>query len=233
MAVPTPDDRLIRQQQGGRPRIPSGITPDHFLQITGILEKIREDIESELTALGAKDDEKPKELHIRLNESGKPFPLPIFAGWVESKDVKEKREEWNHPHPGLHRFGHGVYSEIYGEAINYANNSDLKKHFRYRNWEISELLEKRADEKATDPKAGNLFQTCLAIVAQGRAVGTLVVGFKKQPPLLDKAQEVLREWARGESAGSLKDERKILLQFLDRFELGGPRLQDSDWWKFI
>ena len=38
---------------------------------------------------------------------------------------KETRRDWNHPDPGLHRFGDDVYSEIYGEALNYANNPIL------------------------------------------------------------------------------------------------------------
>ena len=63
-----------------------------------------------------------KRFHIRLNESDKPFPLPIFAGWVESEDVQQAREDWNHPDPGLHRFGDDIYSEIYGEALSYAND---------------------------------------------------------------------------------------------------------------
>ena len=73
-----------------------------------------------------------------------------------------------------------------------------RNHFRYRDWDASEILEKRAGEKATDPKCGNRFQTCLAMVAEGRAVGTFVVGFQNKPPLslLGIAQRVLREWAR-------------------------------------
>ena len=100
MAVGKLDEkpRLIRQQDGKRLRIPGGITPEHFLAITNILKEILRDIENELGALRAsrgeayKDEEKPKELHIRLNESDKPFPLPIFAGWVESEDVRAARQ---------------------------------------------------------------------------------------------------------------------------------------------
>ena len=234
MAVSTfvPKDRLIRHQPG-RMRIPGSITVEDFLAITNLLREILQDIDNELGALGAKNDEKPKELHIRLNESDKPFPLPIFAGWVESEDVQQTRQDWNHPHPGLHRFGDDVYSEIYGEALNYAD-ADPKEHFRYRDWARSELLEKRAGEKATDPKAGNTFQTCLAMVIEGRATGTLVVGFRGRPndQLLQRAQQVLGEWAREDYPKS-SPRRGSLIDFLKKFEIGGPRLKDSGWWKLI
>lgn len=233
-------DRLIRYQPGrSRPRIPGGITPTHFARITDLLRLILSDMEREIetelrkprkTHRRYNGDVRPKELHIRLNESDKPFPLPLFVGWVEADDVRRAREAWNHPDPGLHRFADDVYSEIYGEAFRYANNPNRAQHFRYRDWDnekLPEILEKRAGEKATDPKAGNRFQTCLAIIAQGRAVGTLVVGFRKKPPdsLLRIAQNVLREWA----IGSANDERNALLNFLNGFDLGGPRLKDSDW----
>jgi hypothetical protein len=220
-----PRARLIRRQDGRRNRIPGGITPEHFMEITTILRDILQDIDAEV------GEEKPKELHIRLNESDKPFPLPIFAGWVESNDVQEARQDWNHPDPGLHRFGDDVLSEIYAEAFRYANHQNKDEHFRYRDWGQNELLEKRAGEKATDPKAGNNFQTCLAIVAQGRAVGTLVVGFRRRPDAasLGRAQELLREWARE----PINDNRRALLNFLNDFDLGGPHLDNSDWVKQI
>jgi hypothetical protein len=234
MAVSTfvPKDRLIRHQPG-RMRIPGSITVEDFLAITNLLREILQDIDNELGALGANNDEKPKELHIRLNESDKPFPMPIFAGWVESEDVQQTRQDWNHPHPGLHRFGDDIYSEIYGEALNYAD-ADPKEHFRYRDWARSELLEKRAGEKATDPKAGNTFQTCLAMMIEGRATGTLVVGFRRRPndQLLQRAQQVLGEWAREDYPKS-SPRRNSLIDFLKKFELGGPRLKDSGWWKLI
>jgi len=228
--------RLIRNQLGRSMRIPGGITPEDFLEITKILRIILGDIDSELGALrgGAyKDDERPKELHIRLNESDKPWPLPIFAGWVESDDARERRRDWNHPDPGLLRFGDDVYSEIYGEAFRYANDVDPNNHFRYRDWELAEMLEKRSGEKATDPKAGNRFQTCLAIVIDDLVTGTLVVGFRRRPDdqLLKKTQALLKEWARERDPKS--DKRGGLISLLKKFELGGPRLGDSDWVKLI
>jgi len=233
-----PDDGRLIRHQPGRMRIPGSITVEDFREITRILGNIRQDIEDELAKLlggACPDDQKPKELHIRLNESDKPFALPIFAGWVESDDVRKTREEWNHPHPGLHRFGDDVYSEIYGEALNYANIDN--EHFRHRDWDsqpVPEILDKRAGEKATDPKAGNRFQTCLAMVIDGLATGTLVVGFRHRPDkaLLDKTHEVLEQWAREDKPKS-PPQRNSLIDFLKKFELGGPQLKDSNWWALI
>jgi hypothetical protein len=240
MAISTfvPKDRLIRRQDVKRMRIPGSITPEDFLEITRILRQILQDIDSEIRTLrgaACQEDDRPKELHIRLNESDKPFALPVFAGWVESDDVRKTREEWNHPHPGLHRFGDDVFSEIYGEALNYANIDN--EHFRYRDWDsqpVPEILDKRAGEKATDPKAGNRFQTCLAMVIDGLATGTLVVGFRRKPDqaLLDKTHEVLEQWAREDRPKSPPD-RNSLINFLQKFELGGPQLKDSNWWALI
>lgn len=226
------NDRLIRHQPGRRNRIPGGITPEDFLEMTRLLTEIREDIDNELKALLGKqydkDKHEPKEVHIRLNESDKPFPLPIFAGWVESDDVRDRRQDWNHGHPGLVRYGDDVYSEIYGEAFRYANHPIAEEHFRHRDWGAGEILEKRSAEKATDPKSGNTFQTCLAIVIDAHAVGTLVVGFRERLSDLNwlkKTQEILREWARDPKSSK----RARLIDTLRKFELGGPHLDHSNW----
>ena len=236
MAVGTVDKkaRLIRHQGGRRNRIPGGITPQDFLDINIILDDILRDIDTELGNLRVSrkenylDDERPKELHIRLNESDKPWPFPVFVGWVESEDVRERRQDWNHGHPGLVRFGDDVYSEIYGEALRYANHPDRKEWFRWRDWGAGEILEKRSGEKATDPKSGNTFQTCFAMVIDDHAVGTLVVGFRQKPDddLLKKTQETFEEWGRSPKL----TRRNRLIEFLkNKYELGGPRLNDSDW----
>ena len=236
MAVDKVNDkaRLMRNQAGRRMRIPGGITPEDFLKITKILQTILQDIDSELKKLRGKafkDDERPKELHIRLNESDKPWPLPIFAGWVESDDARQRRQDWNQPDPGLLRFGDDVFSEVYGEAFRYASNPNPENHFRYRDWAAGEILEKRSGEKATDPKAGNTFQTCLAMVIDEIVTGTLVVGFRRRPDdqLLQRTQVVLREWAREPKS----KKRHGLIDFLDKFQLGGPPLKNSNWARLL
>ena len=72
------------------------------------------------------------------------------------------------------------------------------------------------------------------MVIEGRATGTLVVGFRGRPndQLLQRAQQVLGEWAREDYPKS-SPRRGSLIDFLKKFELGGPRLKDSGWWKLI
>jgi hypothetical protein len=42
----------------------------------------------------------------------------------------------------------------------------------------------------------------------------------------------LREWAREDAAKSAA-QRSSLINFLKKFELGGPRLQALNWWALI
>ena len=210
--------------------IPGGITLDDFREIQKLLAEIFQDIKKNTGG------SEPQELHMRLNESEKPWPLPIFVGWHE--DSPDNRIHYNHPHPALWRFGDDVLSEVYAEAINFADEEEGDKAFQYRDWTI-EMGEKRAGERATDPKAGNNFQTCLAIVINDtprvpegevqtfrRAVGTLVLGFRQKPngDVLTKAHQIMREWALEKVAKI--DRRGGLIAWLKReFDLGGPLLR--------
>jgi hypothetical protein len=222
---------------GKRP-VPGGITLKDFSQIQEFLADIFQDIEQNTGRTG-----KPQELHMRLNESEKPWPLPIFVGWHEAAPEKfgeNKRMQFNHPHPALWRFGDDVLSEVYAEAINFADEEG-DRAFQYRDWNI-EMSEKRAGERATDPKAGNLFQTCLAIVIDGeqprvpvkdeatafrRAVGTLVLGFREKPAgdMLSKAHEIMREWALEKVAKTDAKRGKLIAWLKQDFDLGGPLLR--------
>jgi hypothetical protein len=234
------DDRINRNRNRSLPKklpIPGGINLDDFRTIQTYLEEMFADIEDEIGQTGL-----AQELHIRLNESEKPWPLPIFVGWYEAKGAEYRRTEFNHPHPALWRFGDDVLSEVYAEALNFADEEG-DQAFQYRDW-TNEMGEKRAGERATDPKAGNLYQTCLAIVIDNeeprvvpsgpgepstfsRAVGTLVLGFKKKPDddLLDKAHQTMREWAL-EKVPKTDAKRGELIEWLKtKFDLGGPLLR--------
>jgi hypothetical protein len=231
-------ERINRNKRLSSKRpIPGGITLDDFREIQRYLEIIFQDIEHATGPNG-----RPKELHMRLNESEKTFPLPIFVGWYEAAGVAEKRMQFNHPHPALWRFGDDILSEVYAEAINFADEEG-DKAFQYRDWSI-EMGEKRAGERATDPKAGNLYQTCLAIVIDNekprvvgkgelatfrRAVGTLVLGFRERPDddVLDKAHQIMREWAI-ERVHKTDAKRGELIAWLTKeFDLGGPLLRPT------
>ena len=225
-----------RRLSSKRP-IPGGITLDDFRTIQTYLADIFQDIETETGRTGL-----PQELHMRLNESEKPWPLPIFVGWYEAAGVDDKRMQFNHPHPALWRFGDDVLSEVYAEAINFADEEG-DNAFQYRDWNI-EMGEKRAGERATDPKAGNLYQTCLAIVIDNemprvvqrvkgepatfrRAVGTLVLGFRRKPDgdVLNRAHQTMREWAI-EKVDKTNTRRRGLIEWLKKeFDLGGPLLR--------
>jgi len=231
-------ERINRNKRLSSKRpIPGGIRLDDFREIQRYLEIIFQDIEHATGPNG-----RPKELHMRLNESEKPWPLPIFVGWYEAAGVAEKRMQFNHPHPALWRFGDDVLSEVYAEAINFADQEG-DRAFQYRDWSI-EMGEKRAGERATDPKAGNLYQTCLAIVIDNerprvvppgpgepaafrRAVGTLVLGFRQKPAgdVLNKAHQTMKEWAI-EKVDKTDARRGGLIKWLKKeFDLGGPLLR--------
>jgi hypothetical protein len=231
-------ERINRKRRSSTKRpIPGGITLDDFRTIQIHLADIFQDIENETGGTGL-----PQELHMRLNESEKPWPLPIFVGWHEAAGVDDKRMQFNHPHPALWRFGDDVLSEVYAEAINFADEEG-DNAFQYRDWNI-EMGEKRAGERATDPKAGNLYQTCLAIVIDNemprvvqrvkdepttfrRAVGTLVLGFRQKPDgdVLNRAHQIMREWAI-EKVDKTDARRRGLIEWLkNEFDLGGPLLR--------
>jgi hypothetical protein len=230
------DGRIIRNRRVSKKRpIPGGITLADFNKIQTFLADMLEDIEDGTGRTGMS-----KELHIRLNESEKPWPLPIFVGWHEAPGAGDKRVEFNHPHPALWRFGDDVLSEVYAEALNFADEEG-EKAFQYRDW-TSEMGEKRAGERATDPKAGNLYQTCLAIVIDNekprcakpnesatfrRAVGTLVLGFRKKPDgeLLRGAHQIMREWALDGITKAHARRGKFLEWIKEEFDLGGPLLR--------
>ncbi|HEY7301108.1 MAG TPA: hypothetical protein VH684_24740 [Xanthobacteraceae bacterium] len=230
--------RINRNQRLSSKRpIPGGITLEDFGRIQRYLEDIFLDIENGTGQTGL-----PQEIHMRLNESEKPWPLPVFVGWYEAAGVEGRRMRLNHPHPALWRFGDDVLSEVYAEAINFADEEG-DRAFQYRDWN-SEMGEKRAGERATDPKAGHLYQTCLAIVIDHetprvvppgtdepatfrRAVGTLVLGFGRKPDddVLSRAHQIMREWAL-ETADKTDTRRGGLLEWLkNEFDLGGPLLR--------
>jgi len=210
---------------------------DDFATIQKYLAEMFQDIENETDRSNL-----PQELHLRLNESEKPWPLPIFVGWHETRGAAERRVRFNQPHPALWRFGDDILSEVYAEAIHFADEEG-EKAFQFRDW-TRELGEKRAGEKATDPKAGNLYQTCLALVIDNeaprvvqpaagepttfrRAVGTLVLGFKEKPngDLLNRAHQIMREWAL-ETVAKTDRRRSGLIDWLKKeFDLGGPLLR--------
>ena len=214
-------------------KVPGGITVEDFMELRAILMRVLEEMSSRLKVMRAQEVDMPKEVHVRLNETGKDYAYPIFVGWVEDKKLAEKRTSKNHPDPGLYRFGDDVLSNVYADAFKKADKP-YPDYFQYRDWE-TQMDDKRPGEKATDPKSGNLYQTCLGIVVDEgkryRVVGTLVVGFPQKPRtrLIQGVHNVLRIWGRPPSLHENRRQAPTfespLLTFLKRYELGGRILK--------
>jgi hypothetical protein len=212
-------------------KIPGSITPEDFMELRKILTRVLEDMGAQVKSAGALESEMPKEVHVRLNETGKDYPYPLFVGWVEDKKLAEKRSLKNHPDPGLYRFADDVLSNVYAEAF---WSADKGNYFQWRDWE-TQMDDKRPAEKGTDPKSGNLYQTCLGIVVdegkQYRVVGTLVVGFAAKPRarIIQSVHGTLRLWGRPPSLQETRRRTSVfespLLTFLMRYELGGRILK--------
>jgi hypothetical protein len=69
------------------------------------------------------------------------------------------------------------------------------------------------------------------MVIDGIVTGTLVVGFRRRPDeqLFRRTQALLREWAREPKS----KKRRELIDFLKKFELGGPHLENSNWARLL
>jgi hypothetical protein len=201
-------------------KIPGGVMPRDFLEISSHLERIlnelRDEVRGDPALKGTCEDHMPKEVHMRLNVSDTDQSLSVFVGWVEDEELKRRRIAKNEPDPGLYRFGDTAGSLIY-ECCVRTHKAD---HFEERDWR-SQLQEKRPEEKALAAKAGLMYQRAYGImIADGsdcHCVGTLNVGFFQKPPdrVLEKVHHKMREWA--------QQPGKPLLAILKAdYELGGP-----------
>ena len=229
------DERIYRNRRLSKKRpIPGGITLDDFRKIQKYLADIFQDIDQNTGRTGS-----PRELHMRLNESEKPWPLPIFVGWHEALN-KNGRMQFNHPHPALWRFGDDVLSESTRKPL----ILPMRKATRHFSTEIGvETWQKK--ELAKEPptqRRETYSRRALRLVIENEtprvpvngetgvfrcAVGTLVLGFEKPPAgdLLNKAHEIMRAWAL-EKVAKTDPKRGALIAWLKQeFDLGGPLLR--------
>lgn len=155
-------------------------------------------------------------VNMRLNETGRQDPAPVFVGWVEDETLRKRRRDRREPDPGFTRFGDTVAAKEYTETIS------AKGVIQDRDWR-ERLHEKSPEQKALVPRAGVMDQKLIGIIAQEgnvrRCVGTLNLGFRKRPDAqaVQKAEKVMRHWA--------QDQNSKLVTFLKtNFQLGGPTL---------
>lgn len=184
-------------------KIPAGVTPDHFMDIRKMLLRV-------LKETGA------KRVNMRLNESGKEEPSPVFIGCVEDEDMARKRVAMNEPDTGLFRFGDKEHAVVYNECVSAGRRGRMTE----RDWK-SQLAEKSPNAKFLGPRLGAMHQKFVGItVGNGkgyRCVGTLTAGFSRKPGASagPTARRVMRKWAQSPRSELVQYLRKHLL-------LGGP-----------
>lgn len=164
-------------------KIPAGITPEMFLEVSNLLIKALKDLESV----------KGGWVTTRLNETGRKDPSPMFVGWVEHKDLEAKRIQRNEPDPGLFRFGDDHYSKIYEECLQ--NPGSVRK----RNWNVDKP---ELTGKTLDIKAGIMHRRSIAVKVDGGYVGTLNAGFFEDPG--DTADSTMNRWAQSPNSELVK-----------------------------
>ena len=148
-------------------KIPAGVTPDHFMDIRKMLLRV-------LKETGA------KRVNMRLNESGKEEPSPVFIGCVEDDDMARKRVAMNEPDTGLFRFGDKEHAVVYNECVSAGRRGRMTE----RDWK-SQLAEKSPNAKFLGPRLGAMHQKFVGITVDNgrgyRCVGTLTAGFSRKP----------------------------------------------------
>jgi len=188
-------------------KIPGGITAEDFLTISKHLR-------------GVLKETNAKQVVLRLNETGKDEPAPVFVGWVEDPELTEERLEKNEPDPGLFRFADTTPSTTYDKC--FRNGGDPNE----RNWKLpSHLKERKPKELGQASKAGVNYLRFIGIIGGDgnarRCVGILSAGFSEKPDdfTIEKVDKILKRWAQSSSS-------ELVAFFKGTFELGGPALKN-------
>lgn len=169
------------------------------------------------------NSESALQVNLRLNES-ETFELsPVFIDWVGTSQVLKALNQQNllKDDPGRSRFGDGIPSKVYVEAIKAVGSNSIERDWR----NPKTLKEKNANSKLLAPKAGAVYQKFIGIVACDKnhnecRVGTITVGFAEKPSgsNLENVERTLRRWASWKS-------KSDFCQYIEtHLILGGPRL---------
>ncbi len=195
--------------QRARVPIPTGIGLAHLTEIRDHMTRILKQFEP----LGA------IQANLRLNQSDRKDPAPIFIDWVGNTQAFSILTE-NHIDPGLYRFGENHPTEIYQETLEAA-----PERIPHRDWKNRNHLSKKTQyAKMLAPKVGAWYQKFIGILAtdpegQDRCIGTLTVGFSQEPDrkTREKIEEKMKEWASWHP-----ESKSPLSEYLEKtFKVGG------------
>ena len=146
------------------------------------IREIMQRVLKEFRSLGA------KQVNLRLNESNETEKRPVFIDWVavpeiferlaRQSDTPQTREQVSNV--GLYRFGEGLRSRVYEDAVNKALAFQGTID---RDWH-QDLAEKKVESKLLVQKAGLMYQKFIGIIAEEagsrRCVGLLTVSFREE-----------------------------------------------------
>lgn len=169
-----------------------------------------------------------KQVNLRLNESEREDPLPVFLDWLALPGISAKIAKRSpQTDIGRYRLGETTPSKVYNDGI-----AQALKQIIERDWTCDLLLkEKRVESKLVVQKAGLMYQTFIGIIAEvngnWRRVGLLTVSFEKKPKKadLDEVKKKLHNWASWPADPKSTPVKSKLVDYLEEvFILGGPLL---------
>jgi hypothetical protein len=187
----------------GRANIPRGFDPKFQPQIEGFLRRALGELQ--------KVDANAKRVTSRLNYSNTEIVVPVWAGTVEHKSVRDLRRF----DAGEVRFGQSNRSKVYEAAVMAPQGRIVE-----RDWG-QDLAEKSEDGygpgQALGPRAGCRYQLFIALSTKEgdrfRHIGTLTIGFEQRPNL-KAVRPVMEKWA--------TDGSPYVEYVKKTFEPGGP-----------
>ena len=189
-------------------KIPEDITCDIRDTINGILGQFLAEVQK---MTGAPEIF----VNCRLNRSDqKTGPSPCCVGWVESYELKKKREAIGLDDPAITRFLDNHLSPIYSECI---CNRTVAVNARDYGKLKTIAAEKVVGSRAYDVILGQFYRRYACIIADGRRTGTVTIGSNKPPSDSATIEKELGDWAQG-----FNSKTRLIEYLKNNFDLGGP-----------
>lgn len=181
-------------------KIPEGITVDRFNDIHNTLQSILTDVNG---VAGLTDAEAL--VIMRLNDSDTAQLVPYHVGWAENKPLEKKREALGFAHPGLKRFGDGIFSDLYKKTVDNGHNADPFVRYTINSPAESANPFKKPKQAVENDKhhitkqLGLEYQLNIGIkvAAVNKCVGTLAIALNKEPKKQEVTdlENVMKDWA--------------------------------------